>query len=84
MKDHSIKNQIKRLLKVITPSLIGRAGVGLLLFPLAASAQITQSQMEQIYETVKTPYKYGLVVLPPITIINTTVPRCSVTTAGGI
>ncbi len=65
MKDHSIKNRIKRLLKVITPSLIGRVGVGLLLLlPLAASAQITQKQMEQIYEAVKTPYKYGLVVAP--------------------
>ena len=35
-----------------------------LFFPLVASAQITQKQMEQIYETVKTPYKYGLVVAP--------------------
>ena len=38
-------------------------GIGFLL-PLAASAQITQAQMERIYETVKTPYKYGLVVAP--------------------
>ena len=41
--------------------LIGSVG---LFFPLVASAQITQKQMEQIYETVKTPYKYGLVVAP--------------------
>ena len=72
MKDHSIKKRIKWLLKVITPSLIGRVGVGLfpligsvgLFFPLVASAQITQKQMEQIYETA--------------------VPRYSVTTAGGL
>ena len=65
MKDQSIKNRIKWLLKVITPSLIGRVGVGLfpligsvgLFLPLVSSAQITQSQMERIYETVKTPYK---------------------------
>ena len=55
--------KIKILLSRSVPSLIGRVGVGLIL-PLAASAQITQKQMEQIYETVKTPYKYGLVVAP--------------------
>ena len=63
MKYHPIKKRIKGLLNVITPSLIRSVGVGLL-FPIVASAQITQKQMEQIYETVKTPYKYGLVVAP--------------------
>jgi hypothetical protein len=34
------------------------------LFPLTALAQISQAQMQQIYDEVKTPYKYGLVVAP--------------------
>ena len=63
MKYHSIKKRIKWLLKVTTPSLIGRVGVGLL-FPLVATAQITPDQMQRIYDAVKTPYKYGLVVAP--------------------
>ena len=30
----------------------------------AAKAAVTQQEMQRIYETVKTPYKYGMVVAP--------------------
>lgn len=41
-------------------------GMALALFVLTASAQrvVTQERMEQVYEEVKTPYKYGLVIAP--------------------
>jgi hypothetical protein len=31
---------------------------------LSAQATVPQSKMEEIYEEIKTPYKYGLVVAP--------------------
>ena len=35
---------------------------------LYAQRKVTQERMEQIYEEVKTPYKYGLAVAPTIII----------------
>ena len=31
---------------------------------LAAQSTVSQSKMEEIYEEIKTPYKYGLVIAP--------------------
>ena len=55
----------------ITGIINGRKGVrniaALLLCVLGTmhvKAQVTQDQMKEIYEEVKTPYKYGMVVAP--------------------
>ena len=55
--------KIKTILRRSVFSFIGMVEAGAL-FPLTALAQISQAQMQQIYDEVKTPYKYGLVVAP--------------------
>ena len=40
---------------------------------LYAQREVTQERMEQIYEEVKTPYKYGLAVARPTIIIRSIV-----------
>ena len=55
--------KIKTMTRSSVLSIMVMVGAGIL-SPLVALAQITQQQMQRIYDEVKTPYKYGLVMAP--------------------
>ena len=55
--------KIKTMTRLSVLSIMAMVGAGIL-SPLVALAQITQQQMQRIYDEVKTPYKYGLVMAP--------------------